>query len=155
MGMFLSQLGALEDRADFLLFDTSAGLDNRVVTFLKEADEIIIVTTPDPSSVTDAYATVKVASHRAQGKPVSVIVNMASSQAEAGAVFRTLSDVAMRFLGTSLSYLGMVPMDPAAAFCVRNRRPFILSAPDCPASRALMEIAEILADCPSSLAIAA
>ncbi|HTQ10448.1 MAG TPA: P-loop NTPase, partial [Fimbriimonadaceae bacterium] len=65
MGMFFDQLETLSLEADFLLFDTSAGLDNRVVAFWKASDEILVVTTPDPTSVTDAYATIKVAARRA------------------------------------------------------------------------------------------
>lgn len=148
MGMFLGQLDVLKTQAEFLLFDTSAGLDNRVITFMKSVEEIIVVTTPDPTSVTDAYATIKVASRRTPATPISVIVNMANFDAEASAVFKTLASITTRFLGANLRFLGTVPTDTTAASCIRSRKPYILAAPGCPAARALRDIAEILIGSP-------
>lgn len=154
MGMFLGQLDVLKAQAEFLLFDTSAGLDNRVITFMKSVEEIIVVTTPDPTSVTDAYATIKVASRRTPATPISVIVNMANHDAEAGAVFKTLAGISMRFLGANLRFLGTVPTDTTAAMCIRSRKPYILAAPDCPASGGLRHIANILIGSPQIRRIA-
>jgi len=144
MGMFLDQLDGLASNTDFLLFDTSAGLDNRVVTFWKAADEILVITTPDPTSVTDAYATIKVAVRRAPETPISVIVNMANDDIEAAAVFRTLADIAARFLDTKISLLGTIPMDTMAAACIRKRSPFMITAPNCPAAHRLKKVAASL-----------
>ncbi|MFI5387541.1 MAG: MinD/ParA family protein [Fimbriimonadales bacterium] len=144
MGTFLSQLDDLKSEADFLLFDTSAGLDNRVMTFCKVAEEIVLVTTPDPASVTDAYATVKVALKRSPGKPIGVVVNMAASDGEALGVFRALSEITRRFLDAELTNLGCVSMDTSVASCNRRRIPFLIGAPDCPASRQVHQIAKRL-----------
>ena len=141
MGTFLSQIADLSQETDYLLFDTSAGLDNRVMTFCKFADEVILVTTPDPTSVTDAYATAKVALKRAPGKPIGVVVNMASSEADAQQVYRTLADIARRFLGAELNFLGFVAMDPKVTSCNRKRVPFLVGAPDCGAATQVRAIA--------------
>lgn len=141
MGTFFGQLDALSFDADFLLFDTSAGLDNRVITFCKAADEIIVITTPDPASVTDAYATVKVAARRSPGTPIGIIVNQASSDGEAAAVFRTLSSISTRFLDVNLSLLGTVSSDPKVASCTRQRKSFMVAEPDCAAARQMRGIA--------------
>jgi flagellar biosynthesis protein FlhG len=141
MGRFIGQFGDLAKDTDVIVFDTAAGLDNRVLTFLKLAQEVILVATPDPTSVMDAYATAKVALRRCPGVRIRLLVNMASSLEEGERVHRTMQTIAQNYLNTSFDYLGAVRFDPAAAAAIRRRQPVLLASPDCMAATDLMAIA--------------
>lgn len=141
MGTFLGQLDGLESTTDFLIFDTGAGLDNRVMTFLRLADEVVLVTTPDPTSVTDAYATAKVLFKRDPNAQVSVLVNFVRTEAEAHTIFRTLNAICKQFLERELSYLGYVRADLSAMESVRSRRPLMVSDANADAAKDILRIA--------------
>lgn len=144
LGCFLSQIAGSDIQTDYLISVIGAGLGHRVMTFCKLADEILLVTTPDPTSVTDAYATAKVVFKRAPESAVKIIVKMASDQAEAQSVYRTLSSIASRFLSKSLDDLEFVPTDSKVSQATRQRVPYLLSAPNCYASKAVREVAKTL-----------
>ncbi len=144
MGRFISQLTELERDTDFIIFDTGAGIDNKVMTFLRIAQEVIIVATPDPTSVTDAYATAKVALKRDSKVNLKVLVNMVSHVREGQAVYTALESIAWSFLKAELSYMGCVRTDFSAAAAVRKRKPFLVSAPDCSAADDIRAIAKHL-----------
>lgn len=141
MSLFAEQIDELSSVADCLIFDTGAGLDNRVMAFCQMADEIIIVTTPDPASVTDAYATIKVASKKIDPKPIRVVVNMASGPEEANYIFSTLAGITKRFLDIDIAYLGFVTANPEIVLCNRKRTSFILSAPNLECTDQIREVA--------------
>ena len=142
MGAFLSQITDLDSQTDYLISDIGTGLEHRVMTFCKLADEILLVTSPDPTSVTDAYATAKVVFKRAPESAVKIIVNMASDQAEAHFVYRTLSYIASLFLSKSRYNLGFVPTDSKVSHATRQRIPFLLGALNRQASKAVSGLAE-------------
>ncbi|MCU0317184.1 MAG: AAA family ATPase [Fimbriimonadaceae bacterium] len=140
MATFFDQMEELGSDHDFILFDTGAGLDSRVLAFLKFSREILVVTTPDPSAVSDAYAIVKVIFNRKPDAVVSLIVNEVSHEREAIAVARTLQDTVVTFLGKAVGFSGWVRQDSAAAASVRNRRPLASTDLD---GKAVSDIAEI------------
>lgn len=144
MGAFISQLADLASDTDLLIFDTGSGLDNRVVTFLKLAQEIILVTTPDPTSVTDAYATIKVACRKLEDPQVRVIVNQVSGEREGRLVFDALARIAQEFLKKDIAYLGSVRQDFQAAAAIRKRKPFVVGTPNAWSSVDVKEIARVL-----------
>lgn len=144
MGALLSRIADLDSQTDYLISDIGTGLDHRVMTYGKLADQILLVTFPDPTSVTDAYATAKVVFKRAPESAVKIIVKLASDQAEAHIVYRTLSSIARRFLSKSLDNLGFVPTDSKVSLATRQRVPYLLSAPNCYASKAVREVARTL-----------
>jgi len=113
LAKFMSQLDDLAETTDFLLFDTAAGLDNRVFAFLKRADEVLVVLTPEPTSVTDAYATIKVLFRRKHDAVVRALVNRASSEKVAKATYRALKSTVQNFLDQDLLYAGCVSRDEA------------------------------------------
>jgi flagellar biosynthesis protein FlhG len=137
---FLEQLAELESCTDVLIFDTGAGLDTKVVTFANAADEILLVTTPEPTSVTDAYATVKVLAKRNPDASIQLIVNQVSSPDEGRAIHATLNSISESFLQKKIGFAGWVTHDDAANRCIRKRRPLMLEARD---SRAAYDIDEI------------
>src|SRR5690606_34456927 len=103
-----------------------------VMSFLLAADELLVVTTPEPTAVTDAYALIKAVYRQRENVPVSLLVNMARDREEARRVFERMNAVCRRFLGLSLSDAGHVLHDPRVPLSVRRRCPFVLDAPDAP-----------------------
>jgi flagellar biosynthesis protein FlhG len=138
---FLDDLAKLESKTDFLIFDTGAGIDGNVMTFLTAADEVLIIVTPDPASLTDGYATAKALWMRRPDAAVRVILNMVDDESQARAVYAKLYSIAMQFLGKSLKYGGHVRLDSRAVACIRQRRPFVLAEPGLMATQDVKSIA--------------
>jgi flagellar biosynthesis protein FlhG len=141
MASFITQLADLAQDTDVLIFDTGAGLDNKVITFMKLAQEIVLVTTPDPTSVTDAYATIKTACRRMNDPVVRVIVNQVGGEREGRQVFSALAGIVKTFLKKDIHWLGYVRQDFQAAAAIRKRRPFVIATPAAWSSEDVREIA--------------
>ena len=142
--MLLEQLGEVASRFDLLLLDTSAGIGESVLTFVAAADEALVVTTPEPTGLSDAYALIKVVAARRADIPFHLLVNNTTSDGDGDAAARRVTEVARRFLQASVAYAGSVPVDPAVGIAVRARRSFLTHAPDAPAAVAMGRIAERL-----------
>jgi len=121
----LEEFDAYDNDIDVLLIDTAAGISENVAFFCVAAQEIIVVTSPEPTAITDAYALIKVLFTKYQEKEFHVLVNSARNSDEAFDVFRRLSLAAEKFLSISLDYLGYLPYDEAVPKAVRAQRPFI------------------------------
>lgn len=120
---FLAEMEEVGKRIDFLLIDTAAGINENVIYFNLAAQERIILLTPEPTSLTDAYALIKVLSSKHGVKKFRIVVNIAESEKEALAVFRQLSLVCDQFLDTlSLDFLGHIPYDKNLIKAVRRQR---------------------------------
>ena len=140
LAKFINGLNDLEGLVDLILIDTGAGLSHTVMSFLYAANEVIVVTTPEPTSLTDAYAIIKLLSQRKDCQ-VRVLVNRAQSQWEAEATYEKISKAANRFLGFAISFLGWVPEDPTVSQSVKRQKAFILEYANCPAALAVRQIA--------------
>lgn len=138
---FLTELADLERRNDFLIFDTGAGIDHVVLTFLQAADETLLVATPDPASITDAYAIAKALWHRRPNARIEVIMNMVHDEPHAMAVFAKLRAITEQFIGQRLEYAGFVRFDAKAVDWIRKRRPFSLADPKLAASQDVRALA--------------
>lgn len=139
---FLAEMSALAQKIDIMLIDTAAGINNNVIYFNLAARERIIILTPEPTSLTDAYALIKVLSSRHDVKRFRILVNLARSEKEALAVFRKLSIVADRFLDSlSLDYLGFIPYDSKLPTAVREQRLVSDIFPDAPSSKMFNKLA--------------
>jgi len=134
------KLGELSNMADVMIIDTAAGISHNVLAFASAADMIIIMTTPDPAAITDAYATIKVLSRRKKG-PFMLIVNMAADESQAREVALSLILVVRRFLELELNYIGFIPFDPFVSKALKGQVPLVLKYPGAPASRHIMAIA--------------
>jgi flagellar biosynthesis protein FlhG len=145
MGTFIAQMQQLAGTTDYLVIDTSSGIDSKVLTFLSLADEVLLVATPEPSSITDAYAVAKVLFKKRPNAPVKVLVNMVQFPDEAKCVYGAIQTVAQQFLDKELSYLGHVRADVGVSQATRTRAPFLLSAPNGPASVDVRMLASHLA----------
>lgn len=148
LNRLLQGLEQLDSAFDVMLVDTGAGIGRDVVSFALASQEVIVVTTTEPSSLADAYAVIKVISARRADTRLRVAVNMAPDLREGEATFRRLEAVARRFLGVQPELLGIIPRDEAVYQAVRRQMPFILNRPNVPASRAVKEMARRLAGAP-------
>ncbi len=146
----IEEVDALDGTMDVLLIDTAAGISANVLYFAAAAAEVLLVITPEPTSLTDAYALVKVLSAQYGQSEFLVAVNMAAGAADAEAAFKRLARVSERFLRVRLEYQGYVPYDDAVSRAVRTQLPVVLSAPRTPASLALIELARRLGARPPS-----
>jgi flagellar biosynthesis protein FlhG len=137
----ISALGEMEERADMILIDTGAGISPNVLSFTRAADEVLVVTTPEPTAITDAYAVVKVITREQSQRRISLLVNQVRSAAEAGVVHERIAKVARQFLQVSVFDAGYVLADDQVPAAVRRRTPFVLGAPKCPASQCIAQLA--------------
>jgi flagellar biosynthesis protein FlhG len=145
-------LGELESRADIILIDTGAGISPNVLSFTRAADHVLVVTTPEPTAITDAYAVVKVL-HRDAPAPdaagngaggerrISLFVNQVRSPAEARVVHERIAKVARQFLGVSVYDAGHLVSDDCVPAAVRARTPFVLASPSSRASHCIGQLA--------------
>jgi flagellar biosynthesis protein FlhG len=139
-----SQLEAMAQTVDVLLIDTAAGISTNVLTFNATANEILVVVTPEPTSITDAYALMKVLSMRYAEKHFKLLVNQATDADEARDVFEQLSLVAERFLTISIDYVGHVLLDRNVGRSVRRQRILAEMAPESEAARCISTVARRL-----------
>jgi flagellar biosynthesis protein FlhG len=146
----LDEVDALDLGLDVLLVDTAAGISGNVLYFTAAAAEALVVITPEPTALTDAYALMKVLAARYGRREFLVAVNMAAGAADAEAAFARLARVAERFLAVRLEYQGYVPDDDAVPRAVRNQVPVVLAAPSSPASLALAQLAQRLGGRPAA-----
>ena len=145
----MTGLDAVEDAFDVVIIDTGAGIGENVRFFVGGAQEALLVVTPEPTSLTDAYASVKVLSLEAGVEHFNVIVNPCATEAIARDIFEKLCTVTRRFLKAKLKYIGFVPRDENLHRAVMAQKPLVELFPQSPASRALATISAKLFDEPA------
>lgn len=137
----LDELDMLEEQFDILIVDTEAGISENVTYFTVAAQEIFVVVTPEPTSITDAYALIKLLATRYSEHHFKVLVNMAKDSEDALEVFRKLANVAGRFLDISLDYLGCVVKDDKIVEAVKRQKAVTELFPDSEAAQCFTTIA--------------
>jgi len=140
----VTALDYIEDQFDLVIVDCGAGIGDNVLFFAGGAQEAILVVSPEPTSLTDAYATVKVLSQQAGVEHFQVIVNPVPSEAHGREVWERLTRVTDRFLGARVSYLGHVPRDENLQRALMAQRPLVQLFPRSPSARALQALADKL-----------
>ncbi len=136
----LDQMERLERDHDFLIVDTGTGIHRPVREFAEACDLVLVVTTPEPTSIADAYATVKALAAKTD-PPVQLLVNQAGASQQARQIYERLEQTSRIFVRRQVDYAGYIPSDPTVARSVAARRPFVLHAPDTPASLAVKRLA--------------
>jgi flagellar biosynthesis protein FlhG len=126
---------------DVAILDLPAGIHPDGLTFSRAADLALVVTTPDPAALADAYAVVKLVSGRSPGSRLACVVNQVSGPAEARQVSERLRAVAARFLGVEPAPVGWIPRDAAVARATAARKPVVLAEPGSPAAAAFRLLA--------------
>jgi len=137
----MDELNDLNDSFDFMFIDTAAGITGNVLYFNMAAKEIIVVVSPEPTSLTDAYALIKILYNGHGEKRIMLIVNMVKNSQEAGEVFMKLSKATEHFLDLSVEYLGFIMHDEKVSDAVRQQKIFAEIYPTSPASKCLSSIA--------------
>jgi flagellar biosynthesis protein FlhG len=132
---FIEELYELS-AADIIIIDTSAGVSNNVLTFVAASDDVIIVTTPEPTAITDAYGIVKIIATEIDNLDLGLklVVNRVRSVTEARKVAERVINIAGQFLNIKIDYLGFVYEDPLVQTAVIKQRPFLALDPKAKAS---------------------
>ncbi|MFN5495145.1 MAG: MinD/ParA family protein [bacterium] len=141
----LEQLMALERTNDVLIVDTGAGIGANSMAFAAAAHTIVVATTPEPTAIADAYGAIKTLVARGVRDGLQLVVNMAMSEEEGRSVHARMDRVARAFLSVRIDYAGSIPHDVAVPMAVRRREPFMVGAPAAPSSRAIRQLARVLA----------
>lgn len=147
--MFLtSRLIALDKYADVIIVDTGAGISDSVLEFVLASTEVLLVATPEPTSITDAYALLKALNRKTEfvkeHTSIKMISNRVKNDAEGQNVYEKMSVVSEKFLNIPITYLGPVPMDEQISKAVMRQKPVSVINPDAPSARAIKQIAEKL-----------
>lgn len=140
----------LDHYADVVIIDTGAGISDTVIELVASSSEVLLVATPEPTSITDAYALLKTL-HRHDGfeagkTSIKMVGNRIQSYDEGKELYFKLNTVVNKFLGMDMEYLGAIPYDENLSRAVMQQQPVSLAYPDAPAARALLELAMVLED---------
>jgi flagellar biosynthesis protein FlhG len=138
---FIGEMYTLSD-ADIIIIDTSAGVSKNVLGFVAAADEVIIVTTPEPTSITDAYGIIKIIATEVDNLNINLkmIVNRVGSAMEGKRVADRMTQIAAQFLNLKVEYLGFIYDDPLVPQSVLRQKPFYIVDPKGKASVCLRHI---------------
>ncbi len=145
----------LDQDTDFFLIDTAAGISRNVIHFLLSAQEVIVVSAPEPTAIVDAYAVIKIILAEDHAKDVRVLVNSVDRGDEAYEVFCQINSVVKRFLGREVGYLGHVERDAHVPQAVRSQVLVSHRFPDAPASRCFRALSQRVASEEKACAVAA
>jgi len=137
----INAFSELGDQLDVLIVDTAAGISDTVVSFVRASNEVIIVVCDEPSSITDAYALIKLLNTEYDMFRFRVVANMTRTAQEGQSLFNKLNMVCERFLDVSLQYVGQVPFDESVRKSVQKQKAFIEHAPNSKAAQAIRKIA--------------
>lgn len=137
----LRELSRLETGIDLIVLDTGSGIGRQTIHLARAADQVVVVTTPEPTAFSDAYATLKVLSRGRLRRNPGILVNMAASAEEGRETERRIRLVAERFLGLRPEYLGHIFLDQSVGKAVRMQEPLLKAFPRCPASICIESLA--------------
>ena len=144
----VGKLSELDFLADIILIDTGAGISDNVMEFVIASPEVLLITTPDPSSLTDSYSLIKTLDRSRQfnytDTVINVIANKVNSEADGQAVYNKLNSVVSQFLNWNVNYLGLVPKDPVIEKAVRQQQVVSIYDPESVSAQAFEKIAESL-----------
>jgi flagellar biosynthesis protein FlhG len=142
--ILLEALETLVTSTELVILDTGAGISRRVVEFCLASGEVIVVTTPEPTAIADAYAMIKVLGQADPELQVWLVVNMANHRTEAEQILDRITLLTRRFMGLEVARGGHVLADPRVPHAVRRRLPFSLAYPSCHAAVCVSEVARNL-----------
>jgi len=140
-GALINAFSSLGEQLDVLVIDTAAGISDIVVSFVRAAQEVVVVVCDEPSSITDAYALIKLLNKEYDVTRVRVVANMVRSVKEGHLLFDKLSNVCDRFLDVSMQFVGSIPMDENLRKAVQRQKPVLEYSPQAKASQAFRQLA--------------
>lgn len=139
--LLYKELKKLEKQVDLLIIDTAAGISDNVISLLLAADEVVLVVSPDNTSIVDAYAVVKVVSELDAFKNFAVIANMVRDEEEGSDVFLKFSRAARKFLDKEVDYLGYITRDENLLTAMKYQEPVVEKFPDTVCSKNFLQLA--------------
>lgn len=139
--VLIGSLAELESMADVLLVDTGAGIGPNVLQFILAAQELIIVTTPEPTAITDAYSLIKVVSRLSSDVTLKLLANQVRTAQEAEEITNKIVSVARRFLHLDVGSYGSLPYDSNLIKAVRRQTPVMMAYPNSPSALAIRNLA--------------
>lgn len=143
-----ARLSELDRQADVVIIDTGAGISEHVIEFVMSSAEVFLVATPEPTSITDAYALLKTLDHQPEFARehchIKLIANKVENEKSGRELFEKLSVVADKFLNISLEYLGAIPSDSSVSKAVMKQQPLVTAFPNSKATRAIDNIARLI-----------
>ena len=142
----LRELSKLQENGDVIVIDTAAGISRSVVGFCLAADHVLVVTTPEATAMTDAYAMIKVLIGNRFGGRISLIVNLAETITEGKKTYHQITNVVKRFLNAHVYDAGVILRDERLSSAVRLRKPVVLAYPKAQISSSLAALAAKLSN---------
>ena len=136
----LIKIHKLEELYDIIIIDTGAGISKNVTAFLTISDEIIVITTSEPTALTDAYSIMKVISEEKLKQKIGLIINRVKTKSEFQQASNILISTAKKFLGEEIKSLGYVYEDPNVRKTIYKKTPFVIYYPDSKASDCIIDI---------------
>lgn len=141
LNRFINEIEKLENYFDFIIMDTGAGISGNVIKFLLLADDLVLLITPDPTSLMDGYALLKTVVLYGYIGDIKTVINMAGSKKEAEEVYNKLNGVSNRFLNRDVEFLDYLNKSSIVANAVKKQRPFVLDKPNSSVSKKINNIA--------------
>ena len=130
----------LDEELDIVIVDTGAGISSNVLSFVLASNEILLITTPEPTAITDAYAMIKALSRKRKDLNIKLLVNLAGSREEAELTMKRITSVTLRFLNINVQYLGYLLQDPNIPIAARLQKSFVKEYPNTTATSCLNNI---------------
>ena len=140
----VDNLKVIGKSSDFILIDTGAGINNAVLTFVNAGTEVILITTPEPTSITDAYAMIKNIVADDKDKLIRLLINRVESNEEGISIYNKINNASHRFLNITIQKLGFLYDDPIVSKSVKAQQPFLISYPNSLISQGIESIASRL-----------
>lgn len=140
MNKFFSELSEIQGYVDYIILDTGAGLSYENMRFILAADDVILVTTPEPTSITDAYSVVKMVHAKDPNVHMKLIINQCTSEKEGRQTAHNFKKVTEQFLNKQIGTLGFIPSDINVSNAVKKQIPFLLAFPNSHASQAMQNV---------------
>jgi flagellar biosynthesis protein FlhG len=140
MEMLFKGFCDLDEELDIVIVDTGAGISSNVLSFVLASNEILLITTPEPTAITDAYAMIKALSRKRKDLNIKLLVNLAGSREEAELTMKRISSVTLRFLNVNVQYLGYLLQDPNIPIAARLQKSFVKEYPNTTATSCLNNI---------------
>lgn len=127
--------------ADYIIIDTSAGISTNVLSFVTAAHETIVITTPEPTAITDAYGIIKAIVTESENASIKLVINRVKSPAEANKVAKKIIEICAQFLNIKMEHIGFIYEDPVVSEAVRKQTPFVQMYPSSNVSLCVNHIA--------------
>ncbi|WP_353095290.1 MinD/ParA family protein [Tissierella praeacuta] len=126
----IKEIEKLQTSTDYIIIDTGAGISNSVTDFIMTSDEVIVICTPDPTSLMDSYTLIKSITYTGFSGKVSIVSNLVKDRKEGKGIFDKLYNASNKFLKIQIGYLGYIEKSDLVNYAVRNQTPFIVSHPN-------------------------